>query len=49
MNVQRDPDAILAAWLEEGRTSSPIHGASHRVLCRPSVNRGLRWLPWGSA
>ena len=23
MTVQRDPDAILAAWLEEGPTGSP--------------------------
>ena len=43
MNVQRDPDAILTAWLHEGPTGSPMRrDGRSRYPPEPPVNRGFR-------
>ena len=48
MNVQRDPDAILAAWLDEGPTRLP--DATRRAIAVTTrTTRQSRlpiWLPW---
>ena len=50
MNVQRDPDAILAAWLHEGPTRLP--DATRRAIAvstRTTRQTWLpRWLPWSA-
>ena len=45
MNVQRDPDAILAAWLEDGPRAAPRrheardrgHHPNHPSIAAPDV------------
>ena len=48
MTVQRDPDAILAAWLEEGPTGLPE--PSRRAIAvntrTTSQRRRPLWMPW---
>ena len=48
MTVRRDPDAILAAWLEEGPTVLPE--PTRRAIAVSTRNahrtRLPRWLPW---
>ena len=48
MTAQRDPDAILAAWLEEGPTGSPT--TTRRAIAvghsnHPQARRPM-WVPW---
>jgi len=48
MSVRRDPDAILATWLEEGPTRLP--DATKRAIAvntrTTRQSRRLRWVPW---
>ncbi len=48
MNVQRDPDAILAAWLDEGPARLP--DATSRAIAVTTrtthQTRRPRWVPW---
>jgi hypothetical protein len=48
MNVTRDPDAILAAWLDEGPTGLPE--SSRRAIAvntrTTTQRRHLLWMPW---
>jgi hypothetical protein len=43
MNVQRDPDTILAAWLEEGPTALPE--ATRRAIAVNTRTSNQRWYP----
>lgn len=48
MSVQRDPDAILAAWLEEGPSVLP-EATRRAIAVNTRTNRQTRrptWLPW---
>ena len=48
MTVRRDPDAILAAWLDEGPTGLP--DSSRRAIAvntrTTTQRRRLLWMPW---
>ena len=48
MTVQRDPDAILAAWLEEGPTVLPEPTRRAIAVSTRNVHRSRlpTWLPW---
>jgi hypothetical protein len=43
MTVQRDPDAILAAWLDEGRLASSRRGGRSPSTPEPPPNDGVRF------
>ena len=49
MNAARDPDAILAAWLDDGPSGSPSHAPLDRGdhPNDPSTRRPM-WVPWRS-
>lgn len=48
MNVQRDPDTILAAWLEEGPTALPEPTRRAIAVATRTSNRSRHqiWMPW---